>query len=156
MKTFLLYLLVFISVNMAAQQFAEVEKVESIYATQHYTLTIASNEGVKTYELEKRKTTSSSAWYIKSNKHCHKVIWDNYQNFERELKQNVYNYYNHIPQSKQPVSNYATYTISSQNQSITFEADYINVQRILCHAGWMSNPQKYSGGSSGNGRGQHG
>ena len=145
MKTLLLHLLVFISLNSAAQ-INEALKVKSVFAAQQYTLTIKSPKGIQTYQFVKQKTTYGVAWFMgRNNNNLHKVIWDNYQSLQNLLKQNAGTYYSFISRTKHPISNYVTYILSSQNQSITFEGEYINIPKTLHHVGWMQNPGSWNG-----------
>ena len=143
MKTLLLSLLVFISLHVAAQM-KEAKKVQSVFAAQQYVLIMASSNGTTTYQLTKQKTSRHTFWLLTTDNQTYKVIWDNYQNFIWNLKQDAVAYYMDSLSTK-PLPNYATYTVITPSQSITFQAKYINIQKYLCRAGIMPDPKPWGG-----------
>jgi len=157
MKTVLLTLLIFISVNAVAQatitdafvattpaQVQLQKKVQAVFASQYYTISVASKNNVQTYALTKYKTPRSTYWMLEQNGQSKKVIWSNYQDLQWILKQNAYSYYTDTLSPKQALPNDATYTLSSPNQSITFTAQYMNIEQRLCHTRWTPNNQHSS------------
>ena len=157
MKNVLLYLLVFISLNTAAQAPirdvffattpAQVElqkKVQSIFASQYYTISVAYKNNVQTYALTKYKTPRHTYFMLEQNGQSKKVIWANYEDLQWKLKQTAYTYYTDTLSLQKPVPNYATYTISNINQTITFPAEYMNIEKRLCNIEWTPNPHYHT------------
>lgn len=147
MKNALLILLVFMGLNVFAQLCIG-DKAASIFASNQYTLTINGAKGLQTYSFEKRKTIYSVAWFLTKHNHPRKVIWDNYQKLQSFLLNNVYIYYSYGDTTKHNIPNYVTYTLSSKNQKMTFEAPYINVLKTLRHVEWKMDPQHFHGSTS--------
>lgn len=142
MKSILLSLLVFICLHATAQ-LSEVAKIKTIFASQQYVVTVSNSEGVNTYQFVKQKTPRSTSWLLTANNKTHKVIWNNYQDFEWKITRIAHAYFMDSLSTHPPLPGYATFTIVSPSQSITFQAPSINIPKRLWHAGTFGDNQGY-------------
>jgi hypothetical protein len=134
----------FLMVTASVAQNDELKKLNKIFSTNHFTVTVESNEEEKVYEFskhdkvwemeysERSKIRNDSLHHIRKKK----VFWDNFYTLESLLTEKTYTYYSAHEYYEMPLQNELSYKVANERYALGFNARYFNIKKVLNYIGW--------------------